>query len=507
VSEKNYVVQMIGITKSFPGVVANKNIDFDLKKGEIHGLLGENGAGKTTLMNILYGFYRPDEGEIYIEGKRVKMRSPKDALKLGIGMVYQHFTLVPEFKVVENVMLGMDIVGQKIGLKATASLIEEQAKQLGFTVNPWSKVADLSLGEQQRVEILKVLLRGAKVIILDEPTSVLAPVEVAGLFNVLKQLASQGKSIVFITHKLNEAMELCDRITVLRTGRKIGTLDKSEITSTLEIVRMMFGVEAEPALAAEVPRTFGKEVLKVENLVVQSDRGVDAVKGVSFSIREGEILGLAGIDGNGQKELAEALSGIRSIKSGKIYFKGEDVTRLGAGDLHVRGISYITDDRISEGLIQDFTLAENITLKDFRKNDMKRSLFLDWKKASKIAKEVIKEYELAVAKPNSLVQTLSGGTQQKLLVAREIGGEASLIIANQPTHGVDAKTTAYIRKKLVEKASKGAAVLLISNDLDEIFSCANTIAVIYEGKILGILDRQSATREDIAYLMIGVKRD
>jgi len=506
VSEKEYAVQMVGITKSFPGVVANKKIDFDLKKGEIHGLLGENGAGKTTLMNIISGFYRPDEGEIYVEGKRVKMRSPKDALKLGIGMVYQHFTLVPEFKVAENILLGMDVVGRKLSLKATASLIEEQAKQLGFTVNPWSKVADLSLGEQQRVEILKILLRGAKVIILDEPTSVLAPVEISGLFNVLKQLASQGKSIVFITHKLNEALEICDRITVLRTGMKIGTLSRSEITSTLEIVRMMFGVEAEPALAAEVPKTLGKEVLKVENLVVQSDRGVDAVKDVSFSIREGEILGLAGIDGNGQKELAEAISGARKIKSGRIYYKGEDVTGLGLADLHSRGVTYITDDRISEGLIQDFNLAENVVLKDFRKNGVRRGLFIDWKKASKIGQELIEEYELAAAKPNSLAQTLSGGTQQKLLVGREIGGDASLIIANQPTHGVDAKTTAYIRKKLVERASKGSAVLLISNDLDEIFSCSNTIAVIYEGKILGILDRQSATREDVAYLMIGVKK-
>lgn len=505
-SEKEYAVQMLGITKSFPGVVANKKIDFDLKKGEIHGLLGENGAGKTTLMNIISGFYRPDEGEIYVEGKRVKMRSPKDALKLGIGMVYQHFTLVPEFKVAENILLGMDVVGRKLSLKATASLIEEQAKQLGFTVNPWSKVADLSLGEQQRVEILKILLRGAKVIILDEPTSVLAPVEISGLFNVLKQLASQGKSIVFITHKLNEALEICDRITVLRTGMKIGTLSRSEITSTLEIVRMMFGVEAEPALAAEVPKTLGKEVLKVENLVVQSDRGVDAVKDVSFSIREGEILGLAGIDGNGQKELAEAISGARKIKSGRIYYKGEDVTGLGLADLHSRGVTYITDDRISEGLIQDFNLAENVVLKDFRKNGVRRGLFIDWKKASKIGQELIEEYELAAAKPNSLAQTLSGGTQQKLLVGREIGGDASLIIANQPTHGVDAKTTAYIRKKLVERASKGSAVLLISNDLDEIFSCSNTIAVIYEGKILGILDRQSATREDVAYLMIGVKK-
>lgn len=506
-SKEDYVVRMVGITKTFPGVVANKNIDLDLKKGEIHGLLGENGAGKTTLMNILSGFYKPDEGEIYVEGKRVKIHSPKDALKLGIGMVYQHFTLVPEFKVVENIILGMDVVGKKLSLKATANLIEEQAKQLGFTVDPWSKVADLSLGEQQKVEILKVLIRGAKVIILDEPTSVLAPVEIAGLFNVLKQLASQGKSIIFITHKLNEAIEICDRITVLRNGRKIGTLDRSGIKSTLDIIRMMFGVEAEPELVAEVPKELGKEVLKVENLIVESDRGIDAVKGVSFTIREGEILGLAGIDGNGQKELAEALARIRDIKSGKIYFKGEDVTSLSPADLYLKGVTYITDDRLSEGLVQDFTLAENIVLKDFRKNGVKRGLFIDWKKVIENGRKLVEEYELAAAKPNSLVQTLSGGTQQKLLVGREIGGNPSLIIANQPTHGLDAKTTAYVRKKLIEKASKGAAVLLISNDLDEIFSCSNTIAVIYEGKILGILDRQSATREKVAYLMIGVKKD
>ncbi|MEM3073503.1 MAG: ATP-binding cassette domain-containing protein [Nitrososphaerales archaeon] len=242
-------------------------------------------------------------------------------------------------------------------------------------------------------------------------------------------------------------------------------------------------------------------------MIHESDRGIDAVKGVSFTIREGEILGLAGIDGNGQKELAEALSRIRSVKSGKIYFKGEDVTALSPADLYLKGVTYITDDRISEGLIQDFTLAENVVLKDFRKNGVKRGLFIDWKKIAENGRKLAEEYELAAAKPNSLVQTLSGGTQQKLLVAREIGGDASLIIANQPTHGVDAKTTAYIRKKLIESAAKGAAVLLISNDLDEIFSCSNTIAVIYEGKILGILDRQSATRENVAYLMIGVKKD
>ncbi len=503
--QEEYVVRMVGIVKTFPGVVANKSIDLEVKRGEIHGLLGENGAGKTTLMNILSGYYRPDEGQIYIDGKQVKMRSPKDALKLGIGMVYQHFTLIPEFKVVENVLLGLDVTRRKLNLKSTAALIEEHAKRLGFTIDPWSKVADLSMGEQQRVEILKVLLRGARVLILDEPTSVLAPVEVSGLFSILRQLASEGKSIVFITHKLNEAMEICDRITVLRSGMKIGTVSGDEVESMVDIVRMMFGIEAEPALAAELPRQLGREVVRVENLVVQSDKGLDAVKDVSFTIRGGEILGLAGIDGNGQKELAEALAGIRSTKSGGIYLNGTDVTGLGAEALHEKGVSYITDDRIGEGLVQDFTLAENLVLKDFRRKDFKGSVFIDWRKVVEKSKAIIGEYELAAPSPKTLTQTLSGGTQQRLLVGREIGREAAFIIANQPTHGVDAKTTLYIRKKLIEEAARGAAVLLISNDLDEIFSCCHTIAVIYEGRVLGILDRQTATREDVAYLMIGVK--
>lgn len=498
---------MENITKRFPSVVANKAINFDLMPGEVHGLLGENGAGKTTLMGVLSGYYQPDEGQIYVHDEQTRIHSPRDALKLGIGMVYQHFSLVPNFKVVENISLGLDVTRQQAkDMKTLANEITTRAKELGFTIDPSANVWELAIGEQQRVEILKVLFRGANIIILDEPTSVLAPVEVEGLFRTIKLLKSQGKSIVFITHKLPEAVEFCDRITVLRAGVKVGTLGKGEFKTTREVVRMMFGSEMAPETTKQERRA-EEEVLRAEGLNVQDDRGHEVVKNLNLTLCKGQILGLAGVEGNGQKELAEALVAIRPLKNGKITLNGKDVTRSNPAKQHDLGVSYITDDRIGEGVVADLNLEENLVLKSFRTPEIRRGLLIDWKKAEKETAKLIGEYGIVARGPKSVARTLSGGNLQKLLVARELSRNPSVLIANQPTHGLDARTTQYIHQKLIEHAAKGTAVLLISNDLDEIFAISDTIAVIYRGQIIGQLPRHQATREEVAHLMVGMRHE
>jgi len=504
--EPKYAVRTVGITKRFPGVVANRSIDFDVLPGEIHGLLGENGAGKTTLSSILSGYYRPDEGEIYVRDKLVRINSPKDALKLGIGMVYQHFSLVPRFKVVENVLLGLDVAGQeKRDLKTLAKQISQRASELGFSIDPWAEVSELSVGEQQRVEVLKVLFRGASIIILDEPTSVLAPVEVEGLFRTINSLATQGRSIIFITHKLVEALELCDRMTVLRSGIKVGTLSRTGLTSTREVVQMMFGDEIERTTRRGTTRV-GDEVLRAEDIAVKNDLGQEVLKDVSLTLHKGEILGLAGVEGNGQKELAEALAAIRPLEAGRILIGGK-VSGPNPEDQYDLGVAYITDDRVGEGLVGDLSVAENFVLKSFRRPPHRKGLIVDWREVEKETDQLIREYGIVARGPKGVVRTLSGGNLQKLLVARELSGKPIVLIANQPTHGLDARTTEYIHQKLVEQASEGTAVVLISNDLDEVFSLSDTIAVIYGGQIIGLLPREQTSKEQVAHLMVGLRED
>jgi len=503
--QNGQIVRMENITKRFPGVVANKAINFDLQPGEVHGLLGENGAGKTTLMGVLSGYYQPDEGQIFVHDEQTRIHSPKDALKLGIGMVYQHFSLVPSFKVVENISLGLDVTRKQAkDMKTLANEINTRASELGFSIDPSANVWELSIGEQQRVEILKVLFRGASIIILDEPTSVLAPVEVEGLFRTIKLLKTQGKSVVFITHKLPEAVEFCDRITVLRAGVKVGTLSKSEFKTPREIIQMMFGGEMAPE-ATKQERRAEDEILRVEGLVVQDDRGHEAVRNLDLVLHKGQILGLAGVEGNGQKELAEALTAIRPLKGGKIALLGEDVSASDPAEQHDRGVSYITDDRVGEGLVPDLNLEENVVLKSFRTPEIRKGLVIDWKKAERETTRLIEEYGILARGPKSVARTLSGGNLQKLLVARELSRKPSVLIASQPTHGLDARTTQYIHQKLMEHAAQGTAVLLISNDLDEIFAISDTIAVIYRGQIIGQVPRHQATREEIAHLMVGIR--
>lgn len=500
-------VRAVGITKRFPGVVANNAINFDLMPGEIHGLVGENGAGKTTLMSILSGYYQPDEGEIYIYDKIARIRSPKDALKLGIGMVYQHFSLVPRFSVVENVSLGLDVAGQETRDSNTlARLISERAVELEFSIDPWAEVAQLSVGEQQRVEILKVLFRGANIIILDEPTSVLAPVEVAGFFRMIKSLAAQGRSVVFITHKLLEALEICDRITVLRSGVKVGTLSRSELRTAGDVIRMMFGTEAEPTATRQFAQV-GDEVMRARGLVVENDLGQEAVKDLSLTLHKGEILGIAGVEGNGQKELAEALAAVRPLKAGEILIGEKKISGANPAEVYDLGVTYITDDRVGEGMVPDLSVAENLVLKSFRRPPYRRGLVVDWGRVRDETSRLVKEYGIVARAPESIVRTLSGGNLQKLLVARELTEEPAVLIANQPTHGLDARTTQYIHQKLMEQASQGTAIILISNDLDEILSLSDTIAVIYRGQIVGVLPRQQATKEEVAHLMVGMRQD
>jgi len=499
------VVRMENITKRFPGVVANKSVNFHLSQGEVHGLLGENGAGKTTLMSILSGYYQADEGQIYVKNEAVRIRSPKDALKLGIGMVYQHFSLVPNFTVVENISLGLDATGRKVkDLNALAEELNERAGQLGFTMDPWANVWELSVGEQQRVEILKVLTRGANIIILDEPTSVLAPVEVEGLFRTIMLLKNQGKSIVFITHKLPEATEFCDRITVLRSGIKVGTLGKGQFKTPQQIVKMMFGTEMAPEATRQLERA-DEPVLRAEALVVLDDRGHEAVRNLNLTLHKGEIMGLAGVEGNGQKELAEAIVGIRPLSAGRITIDGRNVTSANPAVQYDMGVAYITDDRVGEGLVPDLTLAENLVLKSFRGQHFRKGMVVDWRKAERETAQLIDEYAIAARGPKSVTRTLSGGNLQKLLVARELWSKPLVLVASQPAHGLDVRTTQYIHKKLMEHAEQGTAVLLISNDLDEIFTLSDTIAVIYRGEILGQRARHEVTREQIAHLMVGIR--
>ncbi len=499
-------LRMEGIVKIFPGVVANDHVDFTLEKGEVHALLGENGAGKTTLMNILYGLYRPEEGHIYLDDKEVKISSPLDAINLGIGMVHQHFTLVPPFTVVENVILGLKSPREPfLDLKGAALKIKEIADRYNFKIDPWARVWQLSVGEKQRVEIIKALYRGANILILDEPTAVLTPQEADELFEVLRDMKKEGKSVVFISHKLDEVMEISDRVTVLRDGKAIKTLITKE-TSPEELARIMVGREVIFSLS-KPPAKPGKEVIRVENLKALNDKGLLALDGMSFAIREGEILGIAGVSGNGQKELEEVIYGLRPLKDGKIYFMGEDITAKKPEYLIDRGVAYIPEDRMERGLVLDFEIKENAILETHKDPPFANNGFLNYKEISKFTEELVEDYNIKVPAINAIVKVLSGGNLQKLILGREISRKPKFLIASQPTRGLDIGATEYIRKKLLEERENGKAILLISEDLEEILSLSDKILVIYEGKVMGILDPEFARSniEKLGLLMAGVK--
>ena len=492
------IVEMKGITKRFPGVIANDHVDFDLKPGEIHALLGENGAGKTTLMNILYGLYRPDEGKIFVRGEEVKIRSPKDAMELGIARVPQFPETVDNLSVAEN--LALLLPGKILRKNRIQSMIKELAERYGLELDVDAMVYELSMGEKQRLELIKALCRGAEILILDEPTTVLTPSEVESLFQVLRRMRKEGKSIVFVSHKLEEVFAIADRITVLRRGKKIATVPAEGITK-LELAKLMVGRPVTFELEKE-PVVFGEEVLKVDNLHVLDDRGLLAVKGVSFSVRAGEIFGIAGVAGNGQRELVEAITGLRKVEEGKVVILDKDVTNKSSADIIKLGVAHIPDDR-RVGAVLTLSVMDNLMLKNY--TSLSKNGILDLKKAKEIAEKLIEKYKIVTPNVNVPAQQLSGGNIARLILARETSGECKLLIAFHPTFGLDVAATEEIRKLLLDLRQKGVAILLVSEDLEEIMQLSDRIAVMYRGTFMGIVDAERAKVEEIGLMMGGVK--
>jgi simple sugar transport system ATP-binding protein len=498
---------MHGITKSFPGVLANDKIDFTVEKGEIHGLLGENGAGKTVLMSILYGLYNPDEGKILVDGREVEIDSPRAAMKLGIGMVHQHFMVVPSLTVTENIILGREPTKNRILLDSRKAFddVKEFCDRYKLEVDLKAPIHALPVGVQQRVEILKALYRGADVLVLDEPTSVLTPQEVQELFKAVSALKNQGKTVIFISHKLREVLAICDRVTVLRRGKVVGTV-KANATSLGELARMMVGREVVFKFDKERPQT-RKAVLKVENLQAVDDRGLPALRGLGFDVYAGEILGVAGVEGNGQTELVETLAGIRKATAGKIFLDEINVTEASPGKRIQMGTSIVPEDRQKRGLIMGFSVMENLMLGSHDRPPFASSFIINIEEASSYARKLIDEFSIKCPDKDTLAQHLSGGTQQRVVLAREFSRNPKLIIASQPTRGLDIGATEYVRSKLVDMRNKGCAVLLISADLDEIWALSDRIAVIYEGRIVAVKDPEKTSETELGLLMAGGKSD
>ncbi|HEY5670530.1 MAG TPA: ABC transporter ATP-binding protein, partial [Anaerolineales bacterium] len=490
-----HAVELKGITKRFGEVIANRQIDFSLRQGEIQALLGENGAGKTTLMRILYGLYTADEGQIIVNGQEVEIKSPKDAIRSGIGMVTQHFTLVPTLTVAENVVLGYTR-GFRLNMPELQNEVAKAASQFGIELATDALVRHLSVGERQRVEILKSLYRNARVLILDEPTAVLVPQEVEVLFETLQRLKQEGMSIVFISHKLYEVMAICDRITVLRDGQLVGTVEKAT-TNQAELARMMVGRETFGVVRQGEYAQGG--ALQIENLSALDEKGLPALKNINLELKRGEILGIAGVSGNGQTELSQVLSGTRKPHSGKILLDGQDLAGATPAQFTALGVGRIPEDRHS-GIVAELDVAENLALENL--DDFVNRGFLDRKTIHENAKRLIAEYQIK-ASPTDRIRTLSGGNIQKVLLARALANNPQIVIAAQPTRGLDVGATEYVRTKLLEQRNAGAAVLLISEDLDEVITLSDRIAVIYEGRIMGVVPAQEADIEQLGLMMSG----
>ncbi len=494
-------VEMKQIRKEFPATLANDCVDFTAYKGEIHALLGENGAGKSTLMNILTGVLKPDRGTISIHGKQVSMRSPGDALNLGIGMIYQHFKLVKPFTVAENIVLGMDRV-KILKTRELEKQVKELSEEYKIKINPSSAIWQLSIGEQQRVEILKILYRKADILILDEPTAVLTPDEVKELFGTLKNMAERGCTIIFITHKMNEVMEYADRITVLRDGRLVKAVKKEETTEA-ELAQLMVGREISMGRRNTKNTTREEVVLKARDISVLNDKKLKAVEGLSFDLYAGEILGVAGVSGNGQKELMEALAGLRRLEGGQISINGKDCTNASVRQRIQMGEAFIPEDRYGFALVKTMTVTENASFKCYRNPSFCRHGVIHYKKLEEQAKRFIEDFHIKVGGTKSLVQSMSGGNAQKLILARETAEQPSVILASYPVRGLDIQATESIHKILVEEKNRGAGVLLVSEDLDEIFQLSDRVAVMYEGKFMGILPVEQVDLKQIGMAMAG----
>ncbi|MBI5294125.1 MAG: ABC transporter ATP-binding protein [Chloroflexi bacterium] len=496
-------LEMRGITKRFPGVLASDHVDFDVQSGEVHALLGENGAGKSTLMKILYGMYRPDEGQVLLNGQPVTIASPNDSINLGIGMIHQHFMLVPTLTVAENVALGLPSSrGLLTDLDRVSKRILELAAIYGLKIDPDAYVWQLSVGQQQRVEIIKALYRGAALLILDEPTAVLTPQEVDELFVIMHQMVKDGHSLIFISHKLHEVVEISNRVTVLRDGRKIGTRPTSEITKQ-DLANWMVGREVSFAPDRGNVECGGPR-LQLKNVSCGSDRGTPGLRGVSLDVCSGEILGIAGVSGNGQRELAEVISGLRKSTDGQVILEGQEITGLSPAEITDRMLSYIPEERMRDGMIKDFSIAENMILREHEKKPYSRSGFLNLGEISRHADELIAQFHVKTPSRDTMAKNLSGGNIQKVVLAREIFRTPRAIIAAQPTRGLDIGATEYVRDQLLEQRRKGVAVMLISEDLDEILALSDRIAVLYEGRVMDIVPRDEATPARLGLLMAGV---
>jgi len=502
-------VLMRDITKRFPGVIANDHINLTVYAGEIHALLGENGAGKSTLMNILYGLYQPDEGEIFIWGKKVKIRSPKDALKLGIGMVHQHFKLIDSLSVAENLALILREYKFLVPLNEIKRRVLELSKKYGLDIDPEAKIWQLSAGERQRIEILKVLIHGARILILDEPTTVLTPIEKEKLFKILRHMANEGHAILFITHKLEEVMELSDRVTVLRHGKVVATLE-TRSTNPRELAKLMIGrdILAPNEITTTSPKIVRERkipVLEVRDLYVLNDKGFLSVKGVSFSVYPGEVFGIAGIAGHGQRELIEAILGLRKIQKGSVVLLGAEVTNSSPRHIMEKGVAYIPEDRIRTGVVPDLSVVENLILKNYWRKPFSGKLFLNMSLIDRWADDLISKYRIMTLDRKAPVKLLSGGNIQRVILARELSGNPRLIIASHPTYGLDIAATEQVHDLLIDQRNRGVAILLVSEDPEEILKLSDRIAVMFEGRFIGTSDADKISLEDIYLMMSGVR--
>jgi len=506
--EPRYAVEMDGITKRFPGVTANDDVDFAVERETVHALVGENGAGKTTLMNILYGLYQPTEGTVAVDGVPREFDSPRDAMDAGIGMIHQHFMLVQPMTVAENVVLGAEpttFFGLLTDEEAAVEVTRDLAERYGFDIDPTEAVHETSVGEQQRVEILKALYRGAETLILDEPTAVLTPQEVEGLYRMFDELIGEGKTIIFITHKLGEALAAADRISVLRDGELVATV-RAEETTREELASMMVGRDVLFDVSSQ-PAEHGGQTLAVEELVVDDDRGIRAVDGVSFTVESGEVFGVAGVDGNGQSELVEALTGLRAVESGTITFEGEDVTRRSRRQRIAAGMAYIAEDRQHRSLVMEYDLLRNGLLGCQTLPAFSNGPFVDWHATAEYVDGVLAEYDVRPPEKTALARSLSGGNQQKFVVGREFERDPSLVVAAQPTRGVDIGSIEFIHNRLLDLRAEGTGIVLVSSKLEEVQRLSDRMAVMYDGRFIDVVDPDGVTESEVGLLMAGEHPD
>ncbi len=502
--DNTVVLEAKGITKRFPGVLANDHVDLKLHKGEILALLGENGAGKSTLMNMLYGLYHPDEGEIWIKGEKVEMKNPREAIARGIGMVHQHFQLVPVMTVAENVMLGSEIAsGGRLNIREAVKRVRDLSEKYGLSVDPTAVVEDLPVGTQQRVEIIKALFRKADVLILDEPTAVLTPQEAQELFRIMHDLTEQGVSIIFITHKLKEVLTVADSVAVLRQGRMVGTADPKTATET-SLAELMVGRKVILQVEKEKAQP-GETILRVSDLVVKDDRDQIAVDGLGLEVRAGEILGIAGVQGNGQREFVEALTGLRHVEAGKVEIDGIECTNASPRTITELGVAHIPEDREKHGLVMPYSIADNMVLNTYYKPPFASRFLLHQDKIDEQGERLVKKYDVRTPSIHTPASSLSGGNKQKVIVAREFSRPVKLLVAAQPTRGIDVGSIEFIHNQIVAQRDEGIAVLVVSAELDEVLSLADRVAVMFDGKIVKTLPIEEATRERVGLLMAGAE--